>query len=835
MSNQNHFMPFLWVHGEEAAVYREMIKAIDEANIKSFCVESRPHEFFLEEKWWQDLDVIIDEAKKRSMSFYILDDKHFPTGYANGAAEKAPNELRRQSLFSKVIPVKKGEKVSVKPQDYCKFTPTFNELGALMNQYMNNESVTFDDDRLLSATFYGKKSFSALADVNLQDTFEFEATEDGEIYLCFLTRNAGIHRNYINMLEPASVRLLIDEVYESHWDHYKDEFGKTILGFFSDEPELGNSSYTNARVDLGDDPNLDLPFSDSLDKKLIQAMGNDYKHLLPLLWKKDFDADLTSKVRYEFMTTLTNLLSESFSKQIGDWCRQHGVSYIGHVIEDNNLHSKTGTSLGHYFKGLKYQSMSGIDDIGGQVYPFCEESNDFPDAVPERDGIFYHYCLGKLASSLASVNPAMDGDSMCEVFGNYGWHEGVKLEKYLLDHFMVRGVNNFVPHAFSCAPYPDSDCPPHFYAHGHNPQYRHFGELMKYGQKICDLISGGYIDAKVAILYHAEAEWCGKRMLVQEPAKLLYDNQIDYTFVPAEVFEERTFYKTAIDSKLHINKQSFDLFVIPFAERIPASVADGIVKLLSQGGKVVFIDGLPSGTCEGDFLPMEILACPVVALDQLADVASNLATVTLAPANDRVRVLHYIGDHDVYFIVNEGRDAYTGTVTLLNGTSFETTLSSCNSLLIVDGVMEEMLVPSKDATILELKDFEIKACKAIDYPAFTDVKIDDSFSGIISYETSFNLNKNTTEALLEITDAYEGVEVFLNNISLGIKLVAPFKYDLSKAMLQGENTLRIEVATTLQRERRLDPSMAAMVFGMPSTPPEPDPIGITGEVKIYYK
>ena len=835
MSNKNHFLPFLWVHGEEESVYREMVKAIDEANIKSFCVESRPHEGFLEEKWWLDLDVIIDEAKKRGMSFYILDDKHFPTGYANGAAEKAPNELRRQSLFSKIIPVKAGEKVSVRPEDHRSFTPTFNELGALMNQYMNNESVTFDDDRLLSATFYGKEHFTALAETDIRDTLEFEAPEDGEIWLCFLTRNAGIHRNYINMLEPASVRLLIDEVYESHWDHYKDEFGKTILGFFSDEPELGNSSYTNARVDLGDDPNLDLPFSDSLDKRLVQVMGNDYKHLLPLLWKNGFDPDLTSRVRYEFMTVLTDLLSESFSRQIGEWCRQHGVSYIGHVIEDNNLHSKTGTSLGHYFKGLKYQSMAGIDDIGGQVYPFCEESNDFPDAVPDRGGIFYHYCLGKLASSLASVNPAMEGDSMCEIFGNYGWHEGIRLEKYLLDHFMVRGVNNYVPHAFSCAPYPDRDCPPHFYAHGHNPQYRHFGELMKYGQKVCDLISGGHIDAKVAILYHAEAEWCGKRMLIQEPARILWDRQADYTFVPAEIFEETEFYKTVIDSKLHVNRQSFELFVVPYSERIPASVAGGIAKLLSQGGKTVFINGLPQGTCEGGALPAEVLACPVMSLDQLADSAPDYASVTLAPANDRVRVLHYIGAHDVYFIVNEGKDAYTGTIRLSDGTSFDTTLYSCNSLLIVDGVVEEAPVPSKDAAVLELKDFDVKACKSIDYPAFTDMEIDDSFSGIISYETSFHLQDGAAGAMLEITDAYEGVEVFLNNTSLGIKLIAPFRYDLPEELLKEENTLRIEAATTLQRERRLDPSMAAMVFGMPYTPPEPDPVGITGEVKIYFK
>lgn len=99
---------------------------------------------------------------------------------------------------------------------------------------------------------------------------------------------------------------------------------------------------------------------------------------------------------------------------------------------------------------------------------------------------------------------------MCEIFGAYGWSEGVRLEKYLLDHFMVRGVNHFVPHAFSCKEYPDPDCPPHFYANGNDPQFRHFGKLMAYTNRICHLISGGRRIVHTAILYHGESEWCGK-------------------------------------------------------------------------------------------------------------------------------------------------------------------------------------------------------------------------------------------------------------------------------------------------------------------------------------
>ena len=58
---------------------------------------------------------------------------------------------------------------------------------------------------------------------------------------------------------------------------------------------------------------------------------------------------------------------------------------------------------------------------------------------------------------------------MCEIFGAYGWNTGVKTMKYLADHFLVQGLNYFVPHAFSPKAFPDPDCPPHFYAHGKIP------------------------------------------------------------------------------------------------------------------------------------------------------------------------------------------------------------------------------------------------------------------------------------------------------------------------------------------------------------------------------
>ena len=63
----NYIFPFFWQHGEDEATLREYMGVIYESNLRAVCVESRPHPDFCGPKWWQDMDVILDEARKRGM------------------------------------------------------------------------------------------------------------------------------------------------------------------------------------------------------------------------------------------------------------------------------------------------------------------------------------------------------------------------------------------------------------------------------------------------------------------------------------------------------------------------------------------------------------------------------------------------------------------------------------------------------------------------------------------------------------------------------------------------------------------------------------------------
>jgi len=840
----NYIFPFFWQHGEAEETLRHYMEIIANCNIGAVCVESRPHPDFCGPDWWRDMDIILDEARTRDMKVWILDDSHFPTGYANGALKNAPVSLRRQSVTYQLLNNVGGGEIIQLPQERY-ITPKPYEKNRLEQFIIKDELETFDDDRFLGlmAVKVGGIGRSDIIRLDEKDSTITWVAPPGnwKLYAIHLTRNRGFHRNYINMMSRESCAKLIEAVYEPHYARYKDDFGKTIAGFFSDEPELGNGHMyemwkTLAEVD-------DQPWSDEVELELKSRWGEQWAHFLPLIWDEDFHPKLKAKIRYDYMDTVTRRVEDAFSLQLGDWCRARGVEYIGHLIEDNNQHARTGSSLGHFFRGLAGQDMAGIDNIGEQVLPHCEEIEHTSITGIKRDGVFYHYILGKLASSSAAIEPLKQGRAMCENFGNYGWESGVYMMKYLADHFMVRGVNRYVPHAFTPKAFPDPDCPPHFYAHGHNPQYRHFGSLMQYMNRVCELISDGRHIAPAAILYHGEADWTGgKCMFTQVPAKLLADRQIDYDIIPSDVFAEEK-YKTSLGALLKVNTQEYKVLIVPETSFITAQFAKATAELNAKGFPVVFVNSLPTGICNGaDTLLEGISNCPIVPLDGLLEWldAMHVADINIAPSNDRLRYMRYMGESEIYYFFNEGKETYTGLATVpaigpcyaYNAwdNSLETIKSEemdgVTKLAISIEPRKSLIVLFDTPTVALNKPIQLKGeaiplsegwlrstCNSKLHPVFSDTKTvslpdrlekeQPKFAGFVRYEREVsldNVDKISGSILLEITDAAEGVEVFVNGVSAGIQIVPSFMYDITGMVRDGDNHIAIEVATTLERE-----------------------------------
>lgn len=679
----NYMLPFFWQHGEDEVTLRKYMHVIHDANIGAVCIESRPHPDFCGDKWWTDMDIILDEAEKLDMKVWILDDSHFPTGFANGVVEKAPKELHHQYMVHRTLemagPVKSA---SFSVKEYMQPAPLPPWIPA-----PPKSDDPFDDDKLMRIYACEILEWEVIGKpIDLTDKIDGdEITFDlGEgyfrIYVTYITRNAKGRNDYINFLDKESCRLLIDAVYEPHLAHYEKYFGNVIAGFFSDEPPVGNSEGYMPIGPIGSVTSENLAWSRTAEECMTKIYGSEeWKDFIPYLWTAAEDKEEQAKVRNAYMDMVTTLVAENFSAQNGAWCEQHGVEYIGHMVEDCDLSMNLGTSMGHFFRGLSGQHWAGVDNIGGQATIGGQNVPRHAQPVCKDEAGFYQYVDAKLGASHAAIDPKKRGICMCENFGAYGWQSGTKEQKFLMDHFMVRGVNRFVPHAFSPKAFPDPDCPPHFYAQGENPLYRAFGELMAYNNRVCHLIDGGQAVPDVALLYSAESIWAGDAASNIPAARYLSQSQVDFHIIPADVFAENEEYPCRFDGeKLMVNGVAYGALVISGCNFLEEHAAAFVMAAAEKNFPIVFTNQKPQGIIrkseeENAQFAAVIEGCTVVPVNEVGtyflelekeNEAFTLQTVA-NPANDRLTTYHYRTDADTFLILNErSQSVYEGTLTL---------------------------------------------------------------------------------------------------------------------------------------------------------------------------
>ena len=851
---QNYILPFLWMRGEEEAVLRREIAKIWDCGIRALCVEARPHPDFCGPGWWHDMDIVLEEARARDMKGWILDDRHFPTGYANGLIEKKYPERKKQYLacstadvFGAAHPLTLDVRRMLKPAiGFWEIGNPVDYAERARNRLLALTALRFDEGNV----FTGEVQDLTGCCRDGQAAFTLPEGQ-WRIHTLYLTRTDGGDETYINMLDRVSAHTQIEGVYEAHYARYAPEFGKTIAGFFSDEPQLGNLRDQAFDTRLGR-PGMSLPWSGELEEALRKRWGADFNRMLPLLFAATSEGESEPQARYDYMDCVSRLYAQNFSRPIGDWCRAHGVEYIGHVVEDNSVHSRLGLGAAHWFRAMEGQDMAGIDIIGGQ-YCFGAPAQERKGMV-RGDGEFFHYALGKLGASAGHLDPRKKGRTLCELFGAYGWGFGVRNMRYLLDHLLSRGVNYLVPHAFSMAEYPDPDCPPHFYAGGHNPQFPFFAELMRYANRVCGLFQGGTHGADVAVLYDGELDWAGERMPMQKVCRALTEGQIEYDIVCLDMLRELPKYNGCLrDGRLELNGVSFGTLLVPGAEYVPQDLLSFAAK--AEGFPVYFVEHRPAAVLreEGGAKPasgaLETLS--VLPLEGLAGALRErgLCRMYAAPPSPALSIYRYQRDGERYIVYNESPSAvYVGTVVLpaerplacydgfrdlWEDAGAELGQGKAELRLELEPGESCFLAEREDASslprhrsaaekrrlcgsVLDLSGGWHVVCETATGERAAEFDAPDAltpisdrlpnFSGLIRYSRTVELAEEPGLALLCAGHVYEALRVTVNGETAGLRLTPPYQVELTGLLHKGSNTLCVEVASTPARDQLNYPS-----------------------------
>lgn len=676
----NYLFPFLWITGESTDGLAEEIDAIYESGARGFCVESRTCGDFCGEKWWTIMNAVLAEAKARGMQVWLLDDKHYPTGFANGAIEKKRPELRPWRIK-------------------CEFVDLEGEAGGI-SLLLNSASDKVSEDEILGVFSVKKREESAKIVADLSDCVCGDVLSffyDGKpLRICTVKKTRGCSEDpgnpyYLDMLNPDSVDVLIREVYEPHYERYvkSGKYADTFCGFFSDEPRFHNGyncadlscGYNAYQSTLGIE-GMSYPWCDGLSQNFAP------RDLLSLWWNASED---TPYIRIAYMDAITRSYGANFSGRLSEWCHARNLTYCGHIIEDMGAHARLGCSAGHYFRSQQGADYAAIDVVLHQIKPNYIKKHFAPIAGGYSDPVFFDNTLAKLASSCARLYPEKNNRALCEIFGAYGWGESISEMLYLVNHMLVRGINSFIPHAYSQR-FPNADCPPHF---GKNtPLFGGYKLVMRYMQKMCELFAGERAEIKVGILYHAEAEWSGKRyMPVDTVAAMLAAHQIDYDILPSEKLDQA---------------DQYEYIIVPYAEFLSEKTERTLQDIPAK--KVL---RLKSNTRK------ELIA--------LADCLPHTLKMSGTGAK-RIRVIKFFGKA-MYFLHNEGSTKASLQIEFF-GQACRATDALCDTeeiLSVKDGSVN-LKLRAGQAVFLSVAENEAEKskCKTQDIPFERTDETDDS-------------------------------------------------------------------------------------------------------------
>lgn len=827
---ENYLLPFFWQHDGHKEELTERIQKIYESGCRAFCLESRPFEDFCGETWWENVEIILREAKRLGMKVWILDDKHFPTGYANGLVNEKYPERRRWYLREHhvdLIGPAKDVSVLIPPcgrEEKLVCVCAFQRSGEA--EALTGEPLVFSPDA--------------------GDKFLRMDVPEGcwRVFFLYQMHNTTSDEAYarMNMLTPEGVQTLIEAVYEPHYAHFKEYFGNTFAGFFSDEPGLDSPYVGPWGTDYGlynrtvGQPGVALPWDELVLAGMEKTGGRDIEKWLPALWYPL--EEKSREIRLNYMDSVTKLWKKNFSQQLGNWCREHGVMYIGHIIEDMNAHARIGCSAGHFFRALEGQDMSGIDIVLHQVMPGMGEYQTAAALLGGMvDSEFFHYMLAQMAASQARQVPHMKGRAVCEVFGAFGWAEGAPFMNWLMDFLLVRGVNHFVPHAFTDF-FPDPDCPPHFGGDGNDPQFPGFTKLMEYTNRASHLLYGAEMEAAGAIFYHAEAEWMegnGCCMLSQKPAKACYDRQIPYDVVSLDFLEQAQ----AQNGVFGANGRHYRFLIVPSSPCLLERFWENVKRLWDAGVEVLFV----APAARGQAVEAVGRGAEKTTLEAFAQ---RLLDAGLAhdyrAKNPLLRIARFDRDGaSMFFLHNESPCRVEESLQFpVSGNYLE--LDLLNEVYergeTLDGQVELILEPGESKILLwggleetEWEKFPVrKSWKLVqeldncwDIAWMEQGKSDEfqtlrsqaklfnvtgrdgnpEFSGKIRYRTTFVREKDG-EAVLDLGEVGEIARVILNGKDLGWRISAPYRWEISEALKQGENELEVVVANTLANRMQDD-------------------------------
>ena len=467
---------------------------------------------YLSDRWFEIFRYAVDKAKRLGLEVWLYDENPFPSGMAGG-------HVRAEM-----------------PESY-------NEgSGLTLRKVPANNATTC------------KVALPAAG----EETYCFE--------LAYYDRRGG--RGYVDLLRPGVTKKFLQITMPGYERSVGREFGKTVPGIFTDEPNIAPPGRETLR------------WTPDFFEQFKKRRGYDVRPLLVSMFEDTGDY---RRVRHDYQLTLLELFIERWSKPWFAYTEKAGLRWTGHYWEHGWPSPNDGPdNMAMY----AWHQMPGIDLLFNQY-------------DEERGPQFG--CVRNVKELSSAANQLGRRRTLSETYGGSGWELRFEDMKRLGDWEYVLGVNFMNQHLSyqTLAGARKYDWPQSFSYH--EPWWKHFRVLADYFARLSLALSTGEQVNHIVILEPTSTAWMYARVGKPDPRlegvdrdfrpflNRLEASQVEYDLASENILKDRG---KVEGRQFIIGRRAYDTFVVPpGTENIDAPAVSLLESYLKQGGTVLsFVD-----------------------------------------------------------------------------------------------------------------------------------------------------------------------------------------------------------------------------------------------------
>jgi hypothetical protein len=502
---------------------------------------------YLSDEWFELYKYTVDKGKELGMKVWIYDENSYPSGFAGGHVPDQMPESYNQGQGLRMT------KFDILPDTADKYYLCLKEENG---------------------------SFS-----NITSSLEAEKGKTGK-YLLFSKTYLGKSDwyggfSYVDLLYPGVTQKFLNVTMQGYEKSIGSEFGITVPGIFTDEPQISSPGGIRWTIDLFD--------------VFQQKWHYDLRTQLPSLYEEVGD---WKKVRHNYTQTLLQLFIDRWARPYSEYCESKGLKFTGHYWEHEWPSMRNG---GDNMAMYAWHQMPAIDMLFNQW-----------DDSTSRAQFGNVRSVKELASA---ANQTGRQRKMSETYGGSGWELTFAEMKRNGDWEYALGVNMMNQHLtyFSLAGARKYDYPPSF--DYHEPWWANYKYINDHYARLSMALSTGKQVNDILVLEPTTSVWLydsytARNNKVTEIGQSfqtfitkLEKNQVEYDLGSENIIKNMGSVRTG---KLIVGRCSYSTVIIPpLMENLDLETYKLLERFVSNGGKLVafsipsLVEGAPSEGLNG--------------------------------------------------------------------------------------------------------------------------------------------------------------------------------------------------------------------------------------------